>query len=224
VTTGRPVLPRATATRPTTVGEVMTTGVVVAHAGAQFKHIVESLARNRISCAPVVDDERRVLGVVTESDLLAHLAGTRRAPRARLFRLGRLQLATARPVTAAELMSAPVVAVHPDDSLVAAAHRALAANVHRMPVVDTAGHLVGIVSRADLLRAYLRPDAEIAGEIERDVLAGRLALEPGAVRVGVQAGVVRLSGHVDWPAIGDQLLAEVRAVPGVVSVRNELSR
>jgi len=199
-----------------TVGSVMTVNVVVAHPAARFKHIVESLTRNRIGCVPVVDERRRVLGVISESDLLRHLAGDRPHRWSAWFR----RPGTG-PVTASQLMTSPAVTVRPDDPLLAAAHRALAARVHRMPVVDDAGVLVGVVSRADLLRAYLRSDASLAADVR--ALVQQLSIDPATVQVEVSSGVVRLSGRLEWAAIGSQLAEQAAALPGVVSVENCLT-
>ena len=128
-----------------TVGDVMHPGVVAAHENAAFKQIVDALVRNGISAVPVIDDNRRVVGVVSESDLLARLSDGRPAPRA---------------ATARELMTAPPVVTQRGTPVADAAHLATQAGVRRLPVVDSDGVLVGIVTRADLLKGLLRPDEE----------------------------------------------------------------
>ncbi|HEX2904841.1 MAG TPA: CBS domain-containing protein [Jatrophihabitans sp.] len=202
------------------VADVMTKQVVAAHADASFKHIVEFLARNQISCVPVITPDHRVAGMVSESDLLAHLVETapwyRRRPWP--FR-GREHLG----VTAAELMTAPAITVRPTDSIATAATRALQAHVHRMPVVDYAGVLIGIVSRADLLRCYLRPDEQIRDEITTRIIRQDLAMDPARFTVSVQDGLVRIDGELEWPGVGDQLVDSIRELPGVVSVEHHLT-
>lgn len=203
-----------------TVGDVMTKGVVSARSNATFKHIVESLARNRISCVPVITTDHRVAGVLSESDLLAHLVQTASEHRRRPWPFRGRERAG---VTAAELMTAPAVTVHPTDSIQVAAIRALQAQVHRMPVVDYAGVLVGIVSRADLLRCYLRPDEEIKAEIIERVIRRDLAMDPMRFEVLVTDGMVRITGELEWPGVEEQLLNGIRDLPGVISVEHHLA-
>ncbi len=203
-----------------TVGDVMTKGVVSAHPDASFKHIVESLTRNRISFMPVITADHRVCGVVSESDLLAHLVQTDPDHRSRPWPFRGRNWSG---VKAAELMTVPAVTVHPTDSIRAAADRAMTAHVHRMPVVDYAGVLVGVVSRADLLGCYLRPDAEIRADVIERIIRHDLAMDPNRFDVTVHDGEVRIFGELEWPGATEQLVDGVRALPGVVSVEHHLT-
>lgn len=130
------------------VRDVMRTGVVAAHEEAAFDQIVDAIVRNRISAVPVIDHERLVVGVVSESDLLAHLSGEQTTATPHLPEATREH----RVVTAGELMSAPAVVTTPDTTLEDAARLCAGRQVRRLPVVDARGELVGIVTRADLLR------------------------------------------------------------------------
>jgi osmotically-inducible protein OsmY len=94
--------------------------------------------------------------------------------------------------------------------------------INRLPVVDDAGRIVGIVSRADLVRAFARSDEEILDEIRTDILRRTLWLQPGAVQVRVEAGAVELTGEVETKTDAELLPRLVRRVPGVMSVHAEL--
>jgi CBS domain-containing protein len=220
-----PPLEHAASTGPKVVAEVMTTGVVAAHEQAGFKVIVESLVRNRISAVPVIDDDRKVIGVVSESDLLARVVDEAdRASvighlrHARRERLGRIQ-----GETASLLMTKPAVTTRPDCTIADAARLAAKARVRRMPVVDTDGVLVGIVSRADLLRVFLEADAAIHAQVVDDVVVRQMELEPSDVDVFVNEGIVTLRGQLADRAVVQQLLERVHAIPAVVAVKSRLT-
>jgi CBS domain-containing protein len=203
------------------VADVMTSGVAAAHEAATFKEIVRSLAQNRVSCVPVIDDRRRVVGVVSESDLIAHmiLGSAALDHRHGMHRHDAAALARTRDaVLAKDLMTVPAITVHPEASVADAAILAARARVHRLPVIDDAGELIGIVSRADLLKTYLVHDDEILRAINTDVIARRLLLDPAAFDVRVQDGRVRIAGEAGSPAIREQLLDEIRTLDGVVEL------
>lgn len=200
------------------VGEVMTTGVVAAHSGAVFKEIVTALARNGIGAVPVIDMNRKVIGVVSESDLLyraAHLG----AP-GPLLSLSRFAAAQRRlhGTTARELMSAPVITATVDMPITDAAWTMARRKVRHLPVVDDDGVLIGMLSRGDLLRGYLREDEDIADDLSRNLIDRSLGLDPAVVTVAVREGRVTISGTVPDEATVDDLVAAARFVPGVVDV------
>ncbi|MFF8940492.1 CBS domain-containing protein [Streptomyces paradoxus] len=206
-----------------TVSDVMTRTVVALAAGAAFKEIVRTMEGRRISALPVIDTGNRVIGVVSEADLLrkeefrdsARERGTRARPPAGLDKAG--------AVTAADLMTSPAVTVHPGATLGQAARVMARRKVKRLPVVDDDGVLRGIVSRADLLRVFLRPDTAIADEVRREVLAGRLPDGIDAIGVDVEEGVVTLTGRVRDTSVVPLAVRLVRSVEGVVDVRSELT-
>jgi CBS domain-containing protein len=149
-----------------TVQDVMTTDVVCAHPNTSYKELVELLATRRVSAVPVVDDRGHVVGVVSEADLLCKREQPARpalrllsAPRRRRERV------KAQATVAAELMSRPAVTIDPQATVAAAARRLHASGVKRLPVVHAGGRLVGIVSRVDLLKGFLRSDEELHSEI-----------------------------------------------------------
>ncbi|WP_128978477.1 CBS domain-containing protein [Streptomyces roseicoloratus] len=206
-----------------TVFEVMTHSVVTAAPTTSFKEIVRLFADHDISAVPVVDEDRRLLGVVSEADLLR---ATAELPDLEGRWAGVRLLSQERGVsdaeTAAELMTAPAVAAQPGWNLVETARTMHRKEVKRLPVVDETGRLVGIVSRSDLLRPFLRSDTAIRDEIKHDVLAGTLRLAPDVLRVAVDDGVVTLTGRVDVRADIPVIVRLCRSVDGVVALHESI--
>jgi CBS domain-containing protein len=205
------------------VQDVMTADVVCARESTSYKELVELLATRRVSAVPVVDDRGHVLGVVSEADLLLK----REQPAQPLIQLlsaprRRRERAKAEATVAAELMSQPAVTIDPQATLAAAARRLHASGVKRLPVVDAVGRLVGIVSRVDLLKGFLRPDEELHGEIVEDVIFGDLFMGPNRFDVHVQDGVVVLQGRCERRSLIPVVVRAVAAVDGVVRVENRL--
>ncbi|MDY7087691.1 MAG: CBS domain-containing protein [Actinomycetota bacterium] len=206
------------------VDDVMTKAVLSVDAAATYRDVVDLLIGNRLSAVPVVDAFGRVVGVVSEADLLRKIeyAGDEEP---RLFegrqRRGDRQKASARTVS--ELMTAPAVTALSGTSIAAAARLMDREKVKRLPVVDDLGRLIGIVSRGDLLKTHLRPDDEILADIEAAVLRPYVDDENTSVAASVVDGVVTLSGKVDrWSSteIAERLS---RQVAGVVEVRSSLT-
>ncbi|XUL91720.1 CBS domain-containing protein [Streptomyces galilaeus] len=200
---------------PYTVSDVMTHTAVAIGSEAPFKEIVELLDQWKVSAVPVLAGEGRVVGVVSEADLLAKeeyrgvVEGDTPIP------------AKAGAVTAGELMSAPAVTVHADATLAEAARIMARRHVKRLPVVDAVGFLQGVVSRSDLLKVFLRGDEEIAEEIRHQVL-GRLPVTT-ALTVSVTEGVVTLGGVLPDRSLVPVVARAVRAVEGVVDIRLDLT-
>ncbi|MFF2779566.1 CBS domain-containing protein [Streptomyces sp. NPDC058052] len=182
------------------VGGLMTDDVVSALPGMSFRDVAKLLAEHDISGLPVVDADDHVVGVVSESDLLA-----RRAP------------------TARGVMSAPAVTVHAEEAAADAARLMARRGVERLPVVDEEERLVGIVTRRDLLRVFLRPDPEIRRRIREEILADSMDLPQDAVDVHVLDGVVTLAGRVRLRSQAVMLLRLAERVEGVVAVVDRLS-
>jgi predicted transcriptional regulator len=124
--------------------------------------------------------------------------------------------------TVGEAMTAPAVTIGAKRSLAEAATTMINEAVNRLPVVEEERRLIGIVTRADLVRAFVRSDEEIAKEIREDVLRRALWIEPDSVRVVVEDGEVRLSGEVETKADAELIPSFVQRVPGVVSVLSKL--
>ncbi|WP_432138425.1 MULTISPECIES: CBS domain-containing protein [unclassified Streptomyces] len=212
------------------VGSVMTTDVVRATYGTPFKEVARLLGEHDISGLPVVDDDERVVGVVSETDLMVHQAGmpdpyqAHRRPRlADLTPAARRRAAKARARTAGQLMTAPAITVHADDTLVAAARTMAAHGVERLPVLDEDDRLVGIVTRRDLLTVFLRPDGEIRAEVIDEVLVRALWLTPRAIDVSVTDGVVTLSGELERKSETEIAVSMARRIDGVVAVVDKLT-
>jgi CBS domain-containing protein len=211
------------------VKDVMTTRVVAVHKDATFKDIVALLTEHRVSAFPVVDEEGKVVGVVSEADLLSKEALVA-ALGAQVARLGRVpgspyqgDFAKAAAVTAADLMTKPPVLVTPDESVTSAARLMYHARVKCLPVVGVKGQLVGIITRTDALSVYSRPDEEIREEITKNVILNGFLADPDRFAVTVSGGIVTLEGHPETAARGRELVAEAWHVEGVVSVRDRLS-
>jgi CBS domain-containing protein len=208
------------------VADVMTRKVIAVRGNASFREIAVRLRDERVSAFPVIDDNNRVIGVVSEADLIAKEAAgggydSSSGPWSGL--LHRHELEKARGVTAAQLMSKPAVIAGPDDTVSHAAQLMYDRRVQRLPVVDGAGRLVGIISRTDVLSVYSRPDEEIRQEIEKNVILSEFPADPGRFDVTVVDGIVTLEGHPETAAKGRDIVAEAWHVEGVVSVRDRLT-
>jgi CBS-domain-containing membrane protein len=178
----------------------------------------------RVSAAPVVDDFGRVLGVVSEADLLHKIELIGEPHQRRLFEGRRRHDARVKAdaAVAGDLMTAPAVTTFAHTPLVSAAKLMDREHVKRLPVINDLGRLVGIVTRGDLLRVHLRPDADIRRDVVQEVLQRVLAVQEGMIQVTVTGGVVRLVGQLDRRTsveIAERLAAQVS---GVVEVVNEL--
>jgi len=195
------------------VRDVMTTAVIAARADMSCADLAAMLREHRVSGFPVVDDEGIVVGVVSESDLLARQAG--RKPH-------RKRHAAAEPV-AADVMSWPPATIGPDETVRHAARLMYTRRLRRLPVVDHRGRLLGIVTRSDLLSAYNRPDEEIRREITQDVIADGFFTDPDRLTVTVKDGIVTLAGAPGSVILGRGIAGQVRHVEGVVAVRDRFT-
>lgn len=205
------------------VKDVMTTQVVWVEQDTPFAVIAVALREFRVSAFPVLADAGQVIGVVSESDLLAKLAlggGEDGMPGMITGILRQHEMEKARGLTAAEVMTSPAATVSPEDTTEHAARLMYMRKVKRLPVVDADGHLAGIVSRADVLAVYARPDREIGEEIRTDILAYESPADPGVYNVRVSDGVVTLEGRPRTCEQGHKIVARARHVQGVVAVRD----
>ncbi len=205
------------------VKDVMTTDPVPARKTSSFKELAARLREFRVSAFPVLDDDGKVIGVVSEADMLAKeaLDGGRDGIRGMITGiLHRKELQKAGGITAGDLMTSPAVTVAPGDTVEHAARLMYTRGLKRLPVVDAAGRLAGIISRTDALAVFDRPDEEIRIEITSQVIPA--LSEPSWYSVIVENGVVTLEGTPETISIGHDILARVRHVPGVVAVRYRL--
>jgi CBS domain-containing protein len=195
----------------------MTTEVLSVRPEATLKDVARMLSARAISGMPVVDDDGHVLGVISEADILAK----ERRPKDETLRerlRGRRDGFKRDARTVGEAMTSPAVTIPAHRWVDGAAALMLDRQINRLPVVDRAERLVGIVTRADLVRAFAASDERIEHEVREEVLRRELWLDPTAFEVTVDEGEVALVGHLDSEAQSELLRSRVRLVPGVVSV------
>jgi CBS-domain-containing membrane protein len=205
------------------VRDVMTTDVVTAGRNMSYKQTARLMTSQRVSAIPVVAKGGRVVGLVSEADVL------RKAER-RSWRWGnglsgraRRDRVKARARTAGELMTYPVITIRTDAPLSAAARLMNAHHIRRLPVVNAAGDLIGIVSRRDLMKVFLRPDQEITAEVNEAL--GQILLEDARqVAVCVRDGLVTLTGALGHEDLIPVAVGLASGVAGVVAVINRLTR
>ena len=208
------------------VKDVMTSTVVAVKETAGFKHIVNVMLRRGVSAFPVLDADDRVVGVISEADLLLKEVGPEpfTGPAKSVLATGRRgERAKASGLTAGELMSKPAVTIGPDATVAQAAKLMYARRVKRLPVVADDGRLVGIVSRVDVLSVFGRPDDQIRADVIKNVIGHDFALDPDAFGVTVKSGIVTISGGVASHVAAAGLIDAIRYVEGVVDVRDRLS-
>ena len=210
------------------VSELMTEKVVTIGPEAPIKDVAKVLIANGISGLPVCDIEGSVLGVISEGDILykehdpagGHLGG----PLGWIVdgTLNSAALKKAEALTAGKAMTAPALTIAPWGSVSEAARLMSKRHVNRLPVVKD-GLLVGIITRADLVRAFTRTDAEIERELREDVLERAMWIDTGNVEVGVQDGGAALSGRLDKRSDVELLHRLVARVPGVVGIESTVA-
>ncbi len=207
------------------VQDVMTGDVLTVRTSTSLKEAAAILTERRISGLPVVDAENRVVGVLSEGDILFKESGAveKQGFLARLLSMPvpGLELKIAAK-TAGEAMSTPALTIGPRRPLTEAANTMIDEGVNRLPVVDEDGKLIGLVTRADLVRAFVRSDEDVAREIREEVIRRTLWIEPDAVEVTVEEGEVHLSGEVETKSDAELIPTFVQRVPGVVSVLSKL--
>lgn len=209
------------------VRDLMTADVVTVRPTTPIKDAARLLVEHRISGMPVVDGGR-VVGVISEGDLIVKEHGAdpvERRPLARIFGDSpetRAQLAKIVALTAGDAMTAPAITISADALVAEAAATMMRRGVNRLPVVDS-DELVGVVSRADIVRAFVRTDEELAEAIREDVLYKTLWLDPSLFEVVVTKGKARIRGQVERRSEADVIERIAMMVPGIVGVENELT-
>lgn len=205
------------------VKDIMTTRVITVSKDTPYKEMAGLLRKHRISAFPVLDDDGTVIGVVSETDLLARQVAdadrTRRLPAL----LHHKKLAQAGELTAADLMTSPAVTVSPGGTVRGAARLMYLHRIRRLPVTDAAGQLAGIISRADVLSVFRRPDDEIRREITQDVILDGFFIDPATFAVTVKDGIVTLEGSPGSAILGHGIAAQARHIEGVVAVRDRFT-
>lgn len=208
-----------------TAESVMTTPVVTVRRDTPFKEVVATMASKGISAVPVVDEQGRPVGVVSEADALAkqEFHGAIDPMSWLASRRKKTRWHKASGLTAADLMTTPVVTIGADESVTLAARRLAEKRLRRLFVVDGDGRLAGVLSRRDVLGMFLRGDEEIRTDIEQQVLAKGMWMVPGTVSADVSGGVVTLKGKLEHRTTAEIAARLSQAVPGVVAVRNNLT-
>jgi CBS domain-containing protein len=206
------------------VQQIMTSDVLTIGPEAEIRDVARLFVEHGISGLPVCGARREILGVVSEGDILFKEQGPRgQSMLARFGGKAPKELEKALAVKVSEAMTAPAITTSPYTSVAQAARLMSEHGINRLPVVR-GGELVGIVTRTDLVRAFVRSDEDIRQEIVEDVLRKTLWLEvPEVIQVNVDRGAVRLYGHLETSSDTSLLVRLVNRVPGVVSVRSDLS-
>lgn len=206
------------------IERLMTRDVVTASLDTPLKDVAALLTEKHISGLPVCAADGTVVGVISEADIVRAEQGIGPEVGGRLrwfFRRLDDDLDKLRARTAGEAMTSPALTVRPIEQVSVAARLMLLHRVNRLPVV-AGGKLLGIVTRADLVRAFQRSDDELAEEIRDEVLRGALWIAPDTLALTVEDGVVRVSGPVGTELELESVLRSIRRVPGVVDVQSEL--
>ncbi|MGI5256106.1 CBS domain-containing protein [Streptomyces angustmyceticus] len=190
--------------RHRSVADLMTPQAVVVQRGTSFKEIARLLDEYDITAVPVLDEDERPVGVVSEADLL------------------RRQIAKLGATTAEAIMTSPAVVARPEWSVVEAAKTMEKRKVKRLPVVDDTGRLIGVISRSDLVQLFLCRDRAIQEEVLEEVLTRTLGVSPSAVTVEVADGTVTLTGTLDHKSLVPIAVRLCESVDGVVEVVDRL--
>jgi CBS-domain-containing membrane protein len=181
------------------------------------------LRERRVSAFPVIDHDNKVIGVVSESDLLVKEALEGTVPGTLHSLAQRHVRSQVTAVTAADLMTRPAVTIGPDEPVGNAARLMYSKRVKRLPVVSDDGTLIGIVTRSDVLSVYRRPDAEIRHEITENLILDTFLCDPARFDVTVKDGVVTITGAPETALTGHDIIHAVRHMEGVVAVRDRLN-
>ena len=192
-----------------------------------YKDVVERLVESGISGLPVIEGDRRLVGIVTEADLVSKAAygGKRRRALAVLA-----DVVSARPhhwatkglgSVAADVMTTDVVTCAPDDDMRVVAWRMLGAASNACPSCKD-GAVVGIVSRQDLLRMFARNDHAIAADVTHVLTTDANRLDDAHVLSSVRNGIVTLTGDVRYAWDVPIVAAMAKNVAGVIDVVNDV--
>lgn len=200
------------------VKDIMTTRVAAVRCDTPYPRLIAAIRVHRVSGLPVVDAEGIVVGVISETDLLL-----RRPMDGQPGWIPRRKHLTTEELTAGDLMTEPAVTTTPDELVSSVARLMSARQIRRVPVVDSGGHLVGIVCRSDVLSVFARPDEEIRREITQDVIQDGFFTDPDRLTVTVKDGIVTLAGTPGGVVLGRGIAMHARHVEGVVAVRDRFT-
>ena len=206
-----------------TVKDVMTADVIAVHRDTSFKEMASLLSTSRISALPVLDEAEHVIGVVSEADMLIKEADQASYPGFFTGLRRRRDHEKAAGISAADLMTSPPIVIRPDQPVQHAARLMYERGVKRLLVVDDANHLLGIVTRSDVLGIFGRPDEQIRREVRGRVILQGFLTDPGQFDVRVRDGIVTITGRPETTGLGKQIIEAVRRLDGVVAVQDRLS-
>lgn len=206
------------------VGDVMSDQIMTINEDAPLKEAATMMVKSGVSGLPVVDDDRKVIGIITEADFVtaeANRSWGRQRRRLLANFLGDTDPVSARIV--ADVMTRDPHTIDSASTVTEAARKMTDLRVKRLPVVLPDNTLCGIISRADVMGVFAWPDDALAEEIETHVAIGVLGLSPEDIAVSVVDGVAGLSGHV--PSRSEARILEELAtrVEGVVSVDSSVT-
>ena len=193
------------------VNSVMTTEVVHVLPTTTFKECVDMIRVHRVGALPVLDLAGRLLGILSESDLLRkeeHSTGPD----------GRRAVAR----TAADAMTRDLITAPPGATLAEAARLMHTSSIRHLPITDASGRLLGIVARADLLKVFLRSDESIRRETDEVLLPRAFGIPRGTLDIAVREGVVHIGGEVDTPGTARLIVAFIERIEGVVGVEGSI--
>ena len=199
------------------VEQVMTTKVITVSPETPIAEVARILVEREISGLPVVDAGGRVVGVVSEGDLLVREAG-HWSDEHRRRRGGKVDAQTA-----GEAMTSPALTIEPFRAIHAVAEIMIEHHVNRLPVVDPEGRLLGLVSRADLVRTFVRTDAQLEETIRTEVLIREMWLDPDKFEVRVERGVAKVTGTTIKRSTAEVIARLLAMVPGIVSVETDIT-
>jgi CBS domain-containing protein len=205
------------------VRDVMSSRPISVHKDSLFKELAVRFRALQVGAFAVVDNDGKVIGVVSDADMLLKEAlngavGGGHGPV--IGMLHRKAREKAQGITAGDLMTSPAVIVRPDDAVEHAARLMCDRRLRQLPVVDAAGRLAGMITRTDVLAVFDRPDDDVRTEIISQVIPA--LSEPSWYSVMVDDGIVTLEGTPETISIGHEVLTRVRHVQGVVAVRDRL--
>jgi len=208
--------------RHLTVLDVMTSEVTTASPSDGFKEVAERLFTTGLSALPVVDENRKVLGIISEADLLLKEGAD--FDNGRHFgRRARREALKAQALVASEAMTRPAITIQAHETVAGAARMMHKRGLKHLPVVDSEDRLLGVVSRHDLIKVFSRSDESIKDEVIKGVFGRDLMIDTLGVVVEVEAGVVTFAGEVERKSEVPIITFLVSAMDGVVAVNNTLT-
>lgn len=207
-----------------TVKDVMSTHVTAVRQNVPYKEMAAMLHEQRVSAFPVIDEDNKVIGIVSEADLLTKQALEGTVPRTMDLSLTTESMRSrTNAVTATDLMTKPPVTIGADETVTRAARLMFDQRVKRLPVVSDDGTLIGIVTRADVLSVYSRPDGAIQHQVAQDLIPDTFLCDPGRFSITVKDGIVTIEGTPETSRVGHDIIDAIRHMEGVVFVRDRLS-